>query len=59
MGTLGQYLREAREAMGIDLRDAAQETRISFNYLKALEEKTSQTSRRGFVRGFLKNYGRF
>ncbi len=46
MGTLGQYLRSAREARGIDLRDAAQQTRISFNYLKALEEEDfSQTAR--------------
>ncbi len=60
MGTLGQYLREAREAMGIDLRDAAQQTRISINYLKALEEEDfSKLPGEVFVRGFLKNYGRF
>lgn len=60
MGTLGQYLREAREAMGIDLREAAQQTRISVNYLKALEEEDfSKLPGEVFVRGFLKNYGRF
>lgn len=60
MGTLGQYLREAREAMGIDLREAAQQTRISINYLKALEDEDfSKLPGEVFVRGFLKNYGRF
>lgn len=60
MGTLGQYLREAREAMGIDLREAAQQTRISINYLKALEEEDfSKLPGEVFVRGFLKSYGRF
>jgi len=39
MGTLGEYLRSAREKRGLDLRDAAQQTRISFTYLKALEEE--------------------
>jgi transcriptional regulator with XRE-family HTH domain len=60
MGTLGQYLRGAREARGIDLREAAQQTRISFNYLKALEEEDfSRLPGEVFVKGFLKNYGKF
>lgn len=60
MGTLGQYLRSAREARGIDLRDAAQQTRIRFNYLKALEEEDfSRLPGEVFVKGFLKNYGKF
>ncbi len=60
MGTLGQYLRDAREAMGVDLRDAAQQTRISVNYLKALEEEDfSKLPGQVFVKGFLKSYGRF
>jgi len=60
MGTLGQYLRSAREAMGIDLRDAAQQTRISVNFLSALEEEDfSKLPGEIFVKGFLKNYGRF
>jgi len=60
MGTLGQYLRSAREARGIDLREAAQQTRISFNYLKALEEEDfSRLPGEVFVKGFLKNYGKF
>jgi hypothetical protein len=60
MGTLGQYLRSAREALGIDLHEAAQQTRISVTYLKALEaEDFSKLPGEVFVKGFLKNYGKF
>jgi len=60
MGKLGQYLRETREARGIDLRDAAQQTRIGVNYLKALEEQDfSRLPGEVFVKGFLKNYCKF
>jgi cytoskeletal protein RodZ len=60
MGTLGEYLRETREALGIDLRDAAQQTRISINYLKALENQDfARLPGEVFVKGFLKNYSKF
>jgi transcriptional regulator with XRE-family HTH domain len=60
MGTLGQYLYNARLAKQIDLRDAAQQTRISIQYLRALEEEDfSKLPGEVFVKGFLKNYGRF
>ncbi|HYA87148.1 MAG TPA: RodZ domain-containing protein [Nitrospirota bacterium] len=60
MGTLGKYLRDARETQGIDLREAAQQTRISLQYLKALEaEDFSKLPGAVFVRGFLKNYSKF
>ncbi len=60
MGTLGEYLAGAREARGLDLRDAAQQTRISINYLKALEQENfSKLPGEVFVKGFLKNYSRF
>jgi transcriptional regulator with XRE-family HTH domain len=60
MGTLGSYLRAAREARGLDLRDAAQQTRISISYLKAIEDEDfSKLPGEVFVRGFLKNYARF
>jgi transcriptional regulator with XRE-family HTH domain len=60
MGTLGTYLRAAREARGLDLRDAAQQTRISIGYLKAIEDEDfSRLPGAVFVRGFLKNYARF
>lgn len=60
MGTLGEYLRASREALGIDLRDAAQQTRININYLRALEDQDfSRLPGEVFVRGFLKNYCKF
>ena len=60
MGTLGSYFRNAREARGLDLRDAAQQTRISINYLKAIEDEDfSKLPGEVFVKGFLKNYARF
>ncbi len=60
MGTLGQYLRDARAAKDIDLRDAAQQTRISIQYLRALEDEDfTKLPGEVFVRGFLKNYCRF
>jgi hypothetical protein len=60
MGTLGKYLIDARVARQIDLRDAAQQTRISIHYLKALEEEDfSRLPGEVFVKGFLKNYGKF
>jgi hypothetical protein len=60
MGTLGKYLRDAREARGIDLHEAAQQTRIGITYLKALEEEDfSRLPGEVFVRGFLKNYGKY
>lgn len=60
MGTLGKYLSEAREAREIDLRDAAQQTRINIYYLKALEaEDFSRLPGEVFVKGFLKNYSKF
>ena len=60
MGTLGTYLREARETRGFDLREAAQQTRISVNYLKAIEsEDFSKLPGEVFVKGFLKSYAKF
>jgi transcriptional regulator with XRE-family HTH domain len=60
MGTLGKYLRSAREERGIELREAAQQTRISLQYLKALEEEDfSKLPGAVFVKGFLKNYSKF
>jgi hypothetical protein len=60
MGTLGFYLRAAREARGLDLRDAAQQTRISISYLKAIEDEDfSKLPGKVFVKGFLKNYAKF
>jgi hypothetical protein len=53
-------LREVRQARGIDLRDAAQQTRISIQFLKALEEEDfSKLPGEVFARGFLKSYAKF
>ena len=60
MGTLGQYLSSSRELKGFDLHDAAQQTRISIQYLKALEQEDfAKLPGEVFVRGFLKNYAKF
>lgn len=60
MGALGTYLANARKEQGIDIHDAAQQTRISIHYLKALEEDDfSKLPGEVFVKGFLKNYARF
>lgn len=60
MGTLGTYLKNAREARGFDLREAAQQTRISHTYLTAIErEDFSKLPGEVFVKGFLRNYARF
>jgi cytoskeletal protein RodZ len=60
MSSLGSYLKSAREARGLDLRDAAQQTRISIGYLKAIEDEDfSKLPGAVFVKGFLKNYARF
>lgn len=60
MGTLGKYLRDAREALGIDLDEASKQTRIRIVYLKALEEEDfGKLPGDVFVRGFLKNYGKY
>lgn len=60
MGTLGAYLKSAREALGVNLHDAAQQTRISIHYLDALEQEDfAKLPGEVFVKGFLKNYSRF
>jgi hypothetical protein len=60
MGTIGEYLRNGREARGVDIREAAQQTRIGINYLKALEEEDFlKLPGEVFVKGFLKSYVRF
>lgn len=60
MGTLGSYLRTEREARGMDLREAAQQTRISLGFLQAIEnENFSKLPGEVFVKGFLKSYAKF
>jgi hypothetical protein len=53
-------LSSARELKGFDLHDAAQQTRISIQYLKALEQEDfAKLPGEVFVKGFLKNYAKF
>jgi cytoskeleton protein RodZ len=53
-------LRHARECKGIALEDAARVTRISSEYLRALEEgHTDKLPSEAYAKGFLRSYGHF
>ena len=55
--TIGQILRRSRESNAISLEKAAEATKISKNYLKALEEdRYEEFASTAYFRGFLKNY---
>jgi cytoskeleton protein RodZ len=60
--SLGEKLRQAREAKGLDLRDVADNTRIALNYLEAIEADNYKPLpggifNKGFVRSFAKAVG--
>jgi cytoskeletal protein RodZ len=58
--SIGPKLREAREAQGIQLEEAANVTRIGKNYLIALEEEMfSRLPSPAYVKGFLRVYAGF
>jgi cytoskeleton protein RodZ len=58
--TLGSYLREVRESRGINLDEAADVTRISKNYLIAIEEERfDKLPGPVYVKGFLRVYAGF
>lgn len=60
MDELGQILREARQARGLTLEQAAEETRINQRFLDALEQGDyAVLPSPVHVRGFLRNYARF
>jgi len=60
MAGIGDSLRQAREAAGLDLRQAAQETRISIRFLAALEEEQFDLLPAAvYVRGFLRSYASY
>ena len=60
MDELGEILREAREAKGLTLDDAFEETRITRKYLAAMEGGDyDQLPTPVHVRGYLRNYARF
>lgn len=60
MSQLGARLREAREARGLTLAEAASSTRILLRYLQALEEgEFGQLPGDVYARGFIRNYAQF
>lgn len=60
MGELGTILRETRESLGLSIEQAEQETRIRRVFLEALEEERfDQLPGDVYVRGFIRNYGRY
>lgn len=60
MSQLGARFREAREARGLTLAEAAANTRILARYLQALEEGDyEQLPGDVYARGFIRNYAQF
>jgi cytoskeletal protein RodZ len=58
--TLGEKLRQAREARGISISEIAEQTRISPLYIKSIEEDDYRTLPGGiFNKGFLKSYAKY
>lgn len=57
LAAIGQKLRAAREAQGIQLQDVASRTRIQINFLERIEQgQLEGLPGFSFVRGFIKNY---
>ncbi len=57
--TLGEKLRQAREARGISVTQVAEQTRISPLYIKSIEEDDYRTLPGGiFNKGFVKSYAK-
>jgi cytoskeleton protein RodZ len=60
MSDLGDLLRRARAHKGVTLRDAEKRTRISRNYLAALEAHDfDQLPPRAYARGIVRNYAHY
>lgn len=58
--TLGEKLREAREARGLSLREVADQTRISVRHLEAIEADDYRSLPGGvFNKGFIKAFARY
>jgi len=58
---IGKILKEAREARGLTLEEVEDSIKIRTKYIQAMEEEHFEILPGGpvYVRGFLKNYGRF
>ncbi len=60
MGSIGETLRSAREAKGINLQQAEEDTKIRKKYLQALEEEDyERLPGRVYAKGFLRNYAKY
>lgn len=60
MPTIGERLRAAREAKGLQIEDAHRQTKIHTKLLRAMEEdRTSEVLEPAYARGFLKKYAGF
>lgn len=58
--TLGEKLRQAREARSISISEVAEQTRISPLYIKSIEEDNYKTLPGGiFNKGFVKSYAKY
>ncbi len=58
--SLGEKLRQAREARGISISEVAEQTRISSQYLEGIEADDYRTLPGGiFNKGFLKSYAKY
>jgi len=59
MATIGQSLREEREARGISLEEVASATKIVLRYLEALEDDRLDIMPGGFfIKGIIRNYAK-
>ncbi len=61
LGEIGQRLRAARDALGLSLTVAEEETRIRKKYLAALEtgERDELPANEVYVKGFIRTYGNY
>jgi cytoskeleton protein RodZ len=60
MTGFGELLRQARDAKGVSLREAERSTRISRNYLAALEEEEfADLPAATYARGIVRNYAQY
>jgi cytoskeleton protein RodZ len=60
MSSLGEKLKQAREARGVSISEIAEQTRISSHYLEAIESDDYRTLPGGiFNKGFVKSYAKY
>ncbi|HEX6184641.1 MAG TPA: helix-turn-helix domain-containing protein [Pyrinomonadaceae bacterium] len=59
-GSLGEQLRRAREALGVNLREVSEQTRITMRHLEAIEADDIKALPGGiFNKSFIKSYARY